>query len=196
MDLAKFKHDYKEAINNVVENAGLTAEERREVRGLLNCHDRCLFQSIECRMVELATYLIGVTSSLYEDWQIFETGYEYRTEQSALDIATLANKNEELKKVLLEAAGIGDDEFTGFWVGKSVDSYAPASIAAVSAESVYEHLLDYYHGTDDDNTLSIVEDAWPEGMQGLEKEIEMAVAKWMRDTDIPLRETYDWTRVD
>lgn len=54
MDLAKFKHDYKEAINNVVENAGLTAEERREVRESLKCHDLCLFQSIECRMVELA----------------------------------------------------------------------------------------------------------------------------------------------
>lgn len=147
-------------------------------------------------MKEGTTYLIGVTSSLYEDWQIFETGYEYRTEQSALDIATLANKNEELKKVLLDAAGIGDDEFTGFWVGKSADSYAPASIAAVSAESVYEHLLDYYHGNDDDHTLSIVEDAWPEGMQGLEREIERAVEKWMRDTDIPLRETFDWTKVE
>lgn len=54
MDLAKFKHDYKEAINNVVENAGLTAEERHEVRESLNCHDFCLFQEIERCMAELA----------------------------------------------------------------------------------------------------------------------------------------------
>lgn len=77
-------------------------------------------------MKEGTTYLIGVTSSLYEDWQIFETGYEYRIEQSALDIATLANKNEELKKSYLMQQALAMMSLQDFgWESRRIAMHLP-----------------------------------------------------------------------
>lgn len=54
MDLAKFKHDYIEATNKVIEEFGLTPAEKYEVKESKKRHELCFFASVECRMVELA----------------------------------------------------------------------------------------------------------------------------------------------